>query len=299
MLKELNKLLNNQVVFENGLGSSFIWHTILIPLWKNFFDDKQENVYVPGIPPELPKGSVVFMGMNPSMNEGKQYKKELGEAAGPQYLEFAKWDKEKTLLNVGKLLALEKKIEEKHIYGSEMEELKAYFTSKIEKEYLPPFSHIDLLFIRGTDQKKVINTYLKSKDKKVIEFVRKQLEITLQLISDAEPKAIIVLNADVRKFLIRTKYRTISKDLPFKFQPNDEPAFYDFIEINKKSIPFIGLRSISGQAQLDSITKQSLKDGLVKRLKVILGQPIEEEIIRIQKEKINELELKLNSYIPK
>jgi hypothetical protein len=44
---------------------------------------------------------------------------------------------------------------------------------------------------------------------------------------------------------------------------------------------------------LDPVTKQCLKEGLVKRLKTIIGQPTEEDIIRSQQQKIIELEAKL------
>lgn len=59
-----------------------------------------------------------------------------------------------------------------------------------------PWSHIDLLFVRCTDQKEVEQLIDKGLD-----FIWKQLEISKQIIEEAKPKIIVVNNTLARKFL--------------------------------------------------------------------------------------------------
>lgn len=162
----------------------------------------------------LKQNDVLFLGMNPSYKEGEWNNGGAGFydiIAGNPYFQ--------TLISFSK-----------------------------ETIGVEQISHHDMLYIRHTNQKEVINFF---DDYIYKDFILEQLLLSRDIICAAEPKLIVVLNAGVRE-IIKNLFRI---DLNNDF--DDELGAY-IIDIGKR-VPVIFTGMLSGQRALDLGSKRTLQ----------------------------------------
>lgn len=127
---------------------------------------------------DIPFGSILFIGINPSFSEKKT------------------------------------KVQESFFYSNHQqeEEVHQYFRKfqDIAKKTNIEWSHLDLLYIRQTDQKIVKSIF---NDNIGNEFMQRQLNISKAIIEKSKPKVIVVSNAYARDlFLEKCKVQTCFDD---------------------------------------------------------------------------------------
>ena len=196
-----------------------------------------ENEYRkhPLLPKTVSKNCILFIGVNPSFT--------LGSIIPDNELDIGFYE-------------TSKKIEFKDIsYFEKMKEIANYCKTE--------WTHLDLFFIRETNQKIIENLTYSN-----IDFLNDQLEISFDIIEKANPKIIIVSNAFASEFFgkLKSKHKGFNKiwrgyDLSFEGNDttfNNEIGTYE-IEMNNRKIPIILSGMLSGQRALDIGTFERLK----------------------------------------
>jgi predicted DNA-binding protein YlxM (UPF0122 family) len=201
-------------------------------IWEKY----DEIVSVPPIAvSEVPKNGIIFVGINPSLGEKDRLELEKVE---------------------------DKKIEFYPSPSSEIEKPHPYFKKfiKVHEEVGLPWGHIDLLYIRETQQSK-INDMIK--DENSIHFIYEQTQVTRtvidEIIKNANPKVFVVNNTLARGLLGRykTKDGIFPNNIPegqkhwidYQFEWNDE---YGTFFLKEHNIPFFFSSMFTGQRALDN-----------------------------------------------
>ncbi len=115
---------------------------------------------------------------------------------------------------------------------------------------IPPLAHHDLLFIRETSQKKVLE-WKEKLEKEKNTFFADQLSISKKIIIETQPKIIIVINAGARDLFKKL------------FDEDCNPSFCDKLgakiyRFNDNNIPVLFSGMLSGRHPLDLGSKESL-----------------------------------------
>ena len=161
-------------------------HNKVIELWENQDISKR----VPLFYSDLKKNSLLFIGLNPSFSE-TGFKRILKDTDYENivsdledYFSFDKFEK--------------KKIKDFQKIGQISREKYQYFTKfkDLSEAIKCDWEHIDLLFMRQTNQKEV-EKMLKING----QFIREQIDLTTGLIKTLTPKMIVVENAFVSRIL--------------------------------------------------------------------------------------------------
>ncbi len=191
----------------------------LTNLWAEF----SENEFAK-IPPlsvsEIPKSSILFIGLNPSLSESERIRLMESDVK----IEFYK-------------------------HNSEKENNHKYFHKFIDiaEQTNQTWGHFDLLYIRETKQDNIAKLI---GDKRGIDFIYKQIVISKlvleKVIEEAKPKLFIVNNTLSRKFLGKDKVNNnnVWMDLDFVWDNNIGTYRY-------KNIPFYFTSMLTGQRALD------------------------------------------------
>lgn len=201
----------------------------VIDIWKKYdsiqiLDEKEcEYRKSPLLPQSIETNSVLFVGCNPSFRAGA------------------------TIIN--------KEIE---FYstniGSEKTDIQYFEKIKdvASKSGMPSWSHLDMLFLRETNQK-IVEKLASSN----VEFIHEQLDIVFDIIERASPKLIVVANALAVEFFGKKKAKHESFDtiwkgynLDFEKDFDNEIGTYKII-IGGKMTPVIFTGMLSGQRALD------------------------------------------------
>ena len=174
-------------------------------IWEKY---KDLSIVPPLAVSEVPENGIIFIGINPSLGEKDRLELEKVE---------------------------DKKIEFYPSPSNNNEKPHPYFKKfiKIHEEVGLPWGHIDLLYIRETQQSK-INDMIK--DEKSIHFIYEQTRVTRtvidEIIKNANPKVFVVNNTLARGLLGRykTKNGIFPNNIPegqkhwidYQFEWNDE-----------------------------------------------------------------------------
>jgi len=175
----------------------------------------------PLLPRHLHSDSVLFIGCNPSFNDKNVIQN--------TQIEFYEIDKEKKDIP----------------YFEKIKEIISHCGNTI-------WSHIDMLFLRETNQKIVEILTYSNKD-----FIQEQIDIVFEIIDKSSPKLIIVVNALASEFFGKKKAKHAAFDaiwkgysLDFKNDFDKEIGTYK-IYIGGKYTPIIFSGMLSGQRALD------------------------------------------------
>lgn len=130
------------------------------------------------------------------------------------------------------------------------------------------WDHLDLLFIRETNQKVIEDlTY----DTEGIRFIEEQLKISFEILKNLEPKAIVVANAFASEFFGKkkdkhAKLEKIWQGYSFDFNTDFDSEIGTYtIPLNGKRVPIFFSGMLSGQRALDLGSLERLMWG-VKRV---------------------------------
>ena len=261
-------------------------------IWKKYANVKnleklnpRDNIVDRGyhIEKELPKGGILFLGMNPSYSEGdesyinkekdiygltynlnnikdvslglrnnekinKKYWKPIVDAA----VRITRENIEMQIMQLKQMLQ-ENTGRKKEDIERELKRLHHKF-ERCQQEV--EFCHHDLFFVRETAQKKVLSLRAKYDD-----FYKKQLDYSKDIIEKAAPKIIIVINAGAGN-LIRDELRT---DF-FGLKPatkNDvgswnEECGVDIVKIGEREVPIIFTGMLSSTGRINKGTETTL-----------------------------------------
>lgn len=183
-----------------------LWFNQLYPVWREYYstsDDRDDAnpIYLPGIP-SLPKeNSLLIYGINPSSS--KDYY--VNELKGTKYsgkgkyliknLRWSRWkDRDISKFQLERIYDIEYALGTSHSFFVQFERIKRLTDFD--------YSFLDL-YIRDSVQKNVVKKFLKAKSGSQEEtFAQKQINISLQLLKNSNPKAIIVANAETSRVLL-------------------------------------------------------------------------------------------------
>lgn len=239
-------------------------------IWKEYVKNPEElnprdNIVDRGyhIEEELPKGGILFLGMNPSYSEeDESYINKEKDIYGLTY-------NLNNIKDVSLGLRNDKKINKKYWKpivdaavritrentGRKKEdielELKRLHHRHKRCDRDLEFCHHDLFFVRETNQKKVLSLRAKYDD-----FYKKQLDYSKDIIEKAAPKIIIVINAGAGN-LIREELGT---DF-FGFIPGtswNEECGVDLIKIGGREVPIIFTGMLSSTGRINKGTETTL-----------------------------------------
>jgi hypothetical protein len=123
---------------------------------------------------------------------------------------------------------------------------------QISEETRLNWSHLDMLAMRETDQKKVGSLLTNETGK---QFIKEQIEVSKEILEQCKPKVIVVANTLARQFLGKTydeKQDANVLSLWYKFKFN-EIIGTDLIinSENLKNVPVFFTSMLSGQRALD------------------------------------------------
>ena len=204
-------------------------------IWKDKVNNPDElnprdNIVDRGyhIEKKLPKGGILFLGMNPSYPKGTE---------------------DRTYIR--------KKDKDTFVYGDSYHVTEKsdgnYWKKLLETAKLlgeSQLCHHDLFFVRERNQATVLNLI---DDAAWKEFFNEQLQISEAIVKAAEPRIIVVVNAGVSN-LIKAKH-------VFGFNPTPywwEKLGVDMLQINGKNTPILFTGMLTGQRAIDNGTYNSL-----------------------------------------
>ena len=250
-------------------------------IWKNHIKNPDElnprdNIVDRGyhIEKELPKGGILFLGMNPSYPKGTEdntkrtyiRKKDKDTFVyGDSYHVTEKSDDNYwkpivdaavriTRENIGmQIMQLEQMLQEntgrkKEDIERELKRLR-HRHKRCDRDL--EFCHHDLFFVRETNQKKVLSLRANCRS-----FFAEQLKYTINLIEAAAPKIIIVINGGAGN-LIREELGT---DF-FGFRPGaswNEECGVDIVKIGEREVPIIFTGMLSSTGRINKGTETTL-----------------------------------------
>lgn len=223
-----------------------IYEKDVLAIWKKyenheiFSNPDFEYRKHPLLPEIVHKESLMFIGINPS------FKKDSVIPENEKNIGFYQIPEDENFKDIP--------------YFEKMKEIAEYCNTK--------WTHLDLFFIRETNQKLIENlSYTDS------EFLNLQLQISFEIIEQAKPKLIIVSNALASEFFgkMKTKhikYEKIWKGFDLFFEDNDrlkkkstfnsQIGTYE-IELKNEMVPIIFSGMLSGQRALDIGSLERLK----------------------------------------
>jgi hypothetical protein len=187
----------------------------VLELWQDEFSS-DEDVFMPLIYPAIEKGKLLFIGLNPSFSQ-KGFRSILKDSPY-SYIKpnnYYHWHNRKEFdPEIAK--EIEKLAKRNH----------SYFNNfwKISDSVKMEWEHIDLFFYRQTKQKDFITRIYT--DKVLNSFGKNQLNLSKKLITEANPKVIVVANAHASKMINDEFNATFNED-----------TGYHNIHLNGKSIP--------------------------------------------------------------
>ena len=202
----------------------------LTDVWSKY-ENNEYSKFGPLMPEKSIKNVVTFLSLNPSLP--------------PQFLKSAKEDGMKAtsypftdFRNKEKPYPFFKKF---YQIGNEINE---------------PWTSIDLLYIRDSDQENILKMY---KNMEARNFIYEQVQITLDLLVEMEPKLVIVSNSLVENILLNYSFNENAK--------LDENNIYRF-----KNIPFIMNESkfIGSRQHWNSTSKEHLKEKMYNEIRRVI-----------------------------
>lgn len=218
----------------------------VLELWRITASDKRGDL-LPLLLSPIEKGALLFVGFNPSFTANKESndpevnKKYLDSQETYQYREIVSQD-------ISTILADGKESLEKYPYFKKMHEI----TQEIHQAYrhIPSkLQHLDLFFIRDTNQKKAEKLLLNEggNGDRFTPFGRAQFDLFIAALRLAEPACVVVSNAR-SSHLLRAELGLKKVGSPALYYKSDE-----------FEIPFHLGSMISGQRAMDIFSVDRLK----------------------------------------
>jgi hypothetical protein len=222
-------------------------------LWREKFKDSDDDsILSPLVPVQPVTEGLLFVGMNPSFS-AKEFRKWFKEIGGQgdieTYYSWRNWSSFDPEVDIG----LQDELRKKHRYFKRFDPLSEALGFSWE--------HIDLFFVRETNQKTFSQKISRKKDDSIelLDFGEKQFQIACELIEAARPKCIVVVNA----LASRIYQECHAKSLTFC---NDRGCYIQ--RIADRETPVFLCSMLTGQRALDNFSFERLQWHLAKVLQV-------------------------------
>lgn len=185
--------------------------------------------YSPLTVAEIPETGIIFIGLNPSLDEKTKIELEKNSEKSLKYYD----------------------LDGEHKYFKKFPAIAEYVNL--------PWGHLDLLYFKETNQESINKTL---NNQMVVSFIYKQLMVTKviidKLLTDNKPKIFVVNNSLAREFLGKDRPNSYLDDQPhwmnYRFKWNDELGTYLCNEH-----PFFFTSMLTGQRALDNGSFERLK----------------------------------------
>jgi len=178
-----------------------VWFNKLIEIWKEEFQEPlTEKVLMPLVPVNIKKGCILFIGLNPSFkNDFVRGHLPKGENNPESYFSFSNREHFDPKVDVYLTVNAKKNY--------------PYFNKfrKASEVLGEDWEHLDLFFWRGTSQGDFINRFCPNENQ-ISRFCKKQMEISLEMIGEAEPICIVVANAFASRIFITDQKQSLVFD---------------------------------------------------------------------------------------
>lgn len=207
-----------------------------IELWERYFLP-DSDVYLPLFYPPINQNSLLFIGLNPSLNIAgiKRFVRDtpFSDINPSDYFHWRNKDK----INFEDALAIELLSRKNYSYYSKFQSM----SSQCGLEW----EHVDLFFYRETNQNAFKSTILEKGS--MNEFGREQIKLSKMLIEGILPKVIIVANAFASD-IFKKEYATAF----------DETVGGYIVNIKSKLIPVFLASMLTGQRAMDKYSYERL-----------------------------------------
>jgi len=228
-------------------------------LWEKYAAAEQIET-MPMFYPKLKSGAILFVGLNPSFSgKGDFYLKEsdIGEKSIQEVFRWAQISDEKILAAT----KAEYLFRSEYPYYSEFQRIAGELNSQWE--------HIDLFFYRETSQNELRQKLFQKvpdfkEDSLLIDnnfrpFFMDQLNLSIELMTELEPKLIVVVNALAANIL----YAKLGLKKTF----DENSGAYSLVLKDGSCCPILLASMLSGQRAMDTFSKERLVWHMEKVLK--------------------------------
>ena len=199
-----------------------------------------DHEWVPLVPHALKEGCVLFVGMNPSFSK-RGWKQVVEKGGGPHANPFAElaWGNRDSL-DVRKWTEIEENSLKTHSYFRVF--------NAFGNATGCSWDHIDLFQYRHTNQREAEGRLLESTDPlKLTPFGDRQLAVSLSLIEQCQPRAIVVVNALGSRIMREARHPVF-----------DSESGCHWLSINGPKVPVFFSSMLTGQRALDVFSRLRL-----------------------------------------
>jgi hypothetical protein len=236
------KMLNNML-------SPDYYTKAAIDIFRDYIKEENQDLrpLVPQIYPQLKRRAILFVSLNPSFNEKwlKTIIEDIPNSGEPA--QYFLWDNLNAFLNHAS--DIEQTARRKYPFFTQFNRIAAQAECEAE--------HIDLYFYRETDQKKFKELVA---DAKYWDFWRRQLELAKQLMTDLNPRVVVVPNAYASQVFM-DQFEVFPKTID-----PDVNTGYHHILLDGRKVPLFLCSMLSGQRALDVFSRQRLSWHIRKAL---------------------------------
>lgn len=207
-------------------------------LWQQTFKD-DDDVLLPLLYPNLRKGAILFVGLNPSFSQ-RGYSSLLRSTkfSSLEPSSFYHW-RNRENLDLETALEVEQIGRDNYPYFNKFKDIAAYINLDWE--------HIDLFFYRETSQAQFKQRIYAGSN--LSAFGQSQLDLSKQLVLEAEPRVIVVANAFASSLFLKQ----------FPDAKFDEDCGYHRIQLKNRSVPTFLASMLTGQRAMDNYSYQRLR----------------------------------------
>lgn len=211
----------------------------ILKLWDKYAGSRMR---FPMLYPEMTKGCVLFIGLNPSFSD-KGFKQILADTHFKKEDPKKLYDWKRRNKNTASLVVeIEQIAKDKYAYFTKFKDIAETLNCE--------WDHVDLLFIRETNQH-AVKKMVFEKSGRLSAFASEQVMLSLDLIRSVRPSLILVANACASDIL----RDVASKDISF----NDDYGFH-FLRLDpKQTSPIFFSSMLTGQRALDKGSYERLK----------------------------------------
>lgn len=211
----------------------------ILKLWEKYATPKMR---FPMLYPEIPKGCILFVGLNPSFSD-KGFKQILSDTRFKKENPRKLYDWKRRDKNTASLVVeIEQLAKDKYAYFTKFKDIAETLNSQ--------WDHVDLLFIRETNQH-AVKKMVFEKSGRLSQFASEQLKLALELIKAIQPSLILVANACASDVL----RDAVINDILF-----DDSYGCHFLRLNpNQKSPIFFSSMLTGQRALDKGSYERLK----------------------------------------
>lgn len=227
-----------------------------LEIWNKYTCDLEATKRYPLAYPDLKKGAVLFVGLNPSFSD-QIWSRIMGKEKpfdGKDASAYFNFHVDQKKYDLGVAINAEKEARDKHVmYFKQIRNIGKYFDISVE--------HIDMFAYRETSAKKCLGNVME-KEGELTAFGKDQYAVFCDLVSLLEPIALVVINASASR-IFKQEIATLEYD---KKSGVYWPEQNSRIKMKRK-MPIFFSGMLSGQHSLDISSRDRLYWHLAQELR--------------------------------